>query len=102
MPAVCRINREQGFDSGRITSPSDHPSARRSAIVILGFFTDEYTSDLLKLIKITAVQTLQCLLVPETRTIRLVLFLSVSNNPKLRIRPIKHDRVNLFTMWLVW
>jgi hypothetical protein len=67
MPAVCRINREQGFDSGRITSPSDHPSARRSAIVILGFFTDEYTSDLLKLIKITAVQTLQCLLVPQMK-----------------------------------
>jgi len=41
MPAVCRINREQGFDSGRITSPSDHPRARRSAIVILGFFKDE-------------------------------------------------------------
>lgn len=37
-PAVCRINREQGLDSGRITSPSDHPSARRSAIAILGFF----------------------------------------------------------------
>jgi hypothetical protein len=34
MPAVCRINREQGFDSGRITSPSDHPSACRSAITL--------------------------------------------------------------------
>lgn len=34
MPAVWRIRREQGFDSGRITSPSDHPSACRNTIVI--------------------------------------------------------------------
>lgn len=64
MPAVCRINREQGFDSGRITSPSDHPSARRSAIAILGFFADECTTDVLKLVRGSVVQTLQCLLVP--------------------------------------
>jgi len=49
------------------------------------------TTDMLKLIRGSAVQTLQWHLVPETKTVRLVLFLSFTNNLRLWMHPIKHE-----------
>jgi len=70
MPAVCRISREQGLDSGRITSPSDHPRACRSAIAFLDFSGEriQLVCWLTRALAVLTVEPFLVLLLPDKST----------------------------------